>query len=86
MPYNAISTSRMFGKEKSTAFQKILIEIRHMEPAMMFMNHDVSQDEIVKDKNVDFKVSAHDAFLGITFIRYAQNRTIRKPNNSKFWE
>ena len=38
MPYNVISTSRMFGKEKSTAVQKILNEIRHREPAMMFMN------------------------------------------------
>ena len=63
MPYNAISTSRMFGKEKSTAFQKILNEIRHKEPAMMFMNPNASQDEIVKNKNVDIKVSAHDAFL-----------------------
>ena len=63
MPYNVISTSRMFGKEKSTAVQKILNEIRHREPAMMFMNPNVSQDEIVKNKNVDIKVSAHDAFL-----------------------
>ena len=46
----------MLGKEKSTAF-------RHMEPAMMFMNPKVSQDEIVKNKNIDIKVSAHDVFL-----------------------
>ena len=44
MPYNAISTSRMLGKEKSTAFQKILNEIRHREPSMMFMNPKISQD------------------------------------------
>ena len=48
MPYNAILTSRMFGKGKSTAFQQILNEIRHREPAMMFMNPKASQDEIVK--------------------------------------
>jgi hypothetical protein len=28
----------MFQKEKPTAFQKILNEIRHREPAMMCMN------------------------------------------------
>jgi hypothetical protein len=59
MPYNAISTSRMFGKEKSTAFQKILNEICRRELVMMFMN----PNEIVKNKNVDIKVSAYDAFL-----------------------
>ena len=48
MPYNDILTSRMFGKGKSTAFQQILNEIRHREPAMMFMNPKASQDEIVK--------------------------------------
>jgi hypothetical protein len=37
------------------------------------------------NKNVDIKVSAHDAFLKFTFIRYAQNRKIEKPNNLKFW-
>ena len=31
------------------------------------------------NKNVDIKLSAHDAFL-VTFIRYAQNRKIGKPN------
>ena len=53
----------MFGKEKSTAFQKILNEIHHREPSMMFMNPKVSQDEIAKNKNIDIKVSAHDVFL-----------------------
>ena len=53
----------MFGKGKSTAFQQILNEIRHREPAMMFMNPKASQDEILKNKNVDIKVSAHDVFL-----------------------
>ena len=64
MPYNAISTSRMFGKGKSTAFQKTLNEICLWEPAMMFMNPNASRDEIVKNKNVDIKFSAHDAYLG----------------------
>ena len=30
---------------------------------MRFMNPKVSQDEIVKNKNIDIKVSAHDVFL-----------------------
>ena len=30
-------------------------------------------------------MSAHDTFR-ITFIMYAQNRKIGKPNNLKFWE
>jgi len=52
MPFvHAISgcdtTSQMFGIE-STAFQKILNDIRAKEPAMMFMNHNASQDKIVK--------------------------------------
>jgi len=34
-------------------------------------------------KNVDIKFAAHNAFLEITFSRYAQNRKIGKPNNSK---
>jgi len=63
MPYNTISTSRRFVKEKSTAFQFFLNEIRHREPAIMFMNPNASQDEIVKNKSVNIKVSAHDAFL-----------------------
>ena len=50
---------------------------------MMFMNPNASQDEIVKNKNVDYKVSARRV-SGITFIGYAQNRKIRKPNNFKF--
>jgi len=39
----------------------------------------------ISNKNVDIKFSAHDAFLEITYIRYAQNRKIEKPNNLKFW-
>jgi hypothetical protein len=31
--------------------------------------------------NVDIRLSAHNAFLELTFIRYAQNRKIEKPNN-----
>ena len=54
---------RLFGKEKSTAFQKILNEIRHKESAMMFMNYNASLGEIVKNKNEDINVSAHDALL-----------------------
>ena len=33
---------------------------------------------IVHDKNVDIKISAHHAFLEITFIRYAQNQKVGK--------
>ena len=43
------TTSQMFGIE-STAFQKILNDIRAKETAMMFINHNASQDEIVKIK------------------------------------
>jgi peroxiredoxin family protein len=39
------TTSQMFGIEKSTAFQKILNDIRAKEHAMMFMNPNASQDE-----------------------------------------
>jgi hypothetical protein len=42
----------MFGKEKSTAFQKILNEIRHREPAMMCMNPNASQVEIDKNNSI----------------------------------
>ena len=75
----------MFGKEKATAFQKILNEILHREPKMMFLNPNASQDEIVKNKNFEYKVSARRV-SGITFIRYAQNRKIRKPNYLKICE
>ena len=53
----------MFRKEKPTAFQKILNEIRHREPAMMCMNPNASQVEIDKNKHIDINVSAHDALL-----------------------
>jgi hypothetical protein len=53
----------MFRKEKSTAFQKNLNEIRHREPAMMFINPNASQVEIDKNKTVYINVSAHGAFL-----------------------
>ena len=36
------------------------------------------------NQNVDIKFSAHDAFLEINFIRYAQNQKIGKPNDVKF--
>jgi hypothetical protein len=39
-----------------------------------------------ENENVYIKFSAHDAFFGITIIRYAQNRRIEKPNNLKFYE
>ena len=39
---------------------------------------------VFRNKNVDIKFSAHDAFSGITFIRYAQNRKIGKTNNLNF--
>jgi hypothetical protein len=61
--YGCDTTSRMFGIEKSTAFQKILHAIRRRKPAMMFMNHNASQDEIVKNKNADIKCNVHDTFL-----------------------
>ena len=36
--------------------------------------------------NVDIKFNAHDAFSGITFIRYTHSRKVGKPNNLKSWE
>jgi hypothetical protein len=36
-----------------------------------------------KNVHVDIKFSAHDAFSGITYIRYAQNRRVGKLNNCK---
>jgi hypothetical protein len=47
---------------KINAFQKILNEIRLREPAMMFMNRNASQDDIVKNKNADIKFIAHGTF------------------------
>ena len=38
------------------------------------------------NKNVDIKFNAHDAFSGITFIRYTHIRKVGKPNNLKSWE
>ena len=38
------------------------------------------------NKNVDIKFNAHDAFFGITFIRYTHIRKVGKPNNLKSWE
>jgi hypothetical protein len=48
---------------KINTFQNILNEIRLREPAMMFMNHNASQDDIVKNKNADIKFIAHGTFL-----------------------
>ena len=47
---------------KINTFQNILNEIRLREPAMMFMNHNASQDDIVKNKNADIKFIAHGTF------------------------
>ena len=51
-----VTTSRMFGIKKSTTFQKILNEIRLRESAMMVMNHNGAQDEIVKNKNANINL------------------------------
>ena len=45
-----------FGINKSTTFQKILNEIRLRAPAMMVMNHNGAQDEIVENKNANINL------------------------------
>jgi hypothetical protein len=37
----------------------------------------------IKNENGDIKFSTHGAFMGITFIRYPQYRSIGKPINLK---
>ena len=65
------TTCRMFGKGKPAAFQKILSEIRLREHAMIFMNPNASQDEIVKSgEEVIASLYGGMIYEGLDLLRY----------------
>ena len=53
---------------------------------LMYTNDWCGLLQILSSKNVDIKFSYVQHAFAITFIRYAQNRKLGKPNNLKFWE